>query len=178
MTVEIDDAGWGDLLGGVVIGCYRTETGQFVHRLIDIRFFQDPTFDHKDYLDEASRLVQEMVQELKVDAPEPIMVCTGYVLSRAVYGLQQQGFKVSTGKITGPLQELGEQTFLNELKKLGYEPIPNREANGKMRARSFYSMLNWMKEKPERCQYAKMGWSFFTGKPKRRWGRRGEEEDW
>ena len=177
MTIEFDDSGWGDLLGGVVIGCYRKENAQFIFRVIDIRFFQDPTFDQKNYLSEASRLVQEMIQELKVDAAEPIRICTGYVLSHAVYDLHHQGFNVSTGKITGPLQELGEQAFLNELRKIGYEPIPNREADGRIRAKSFYSMLNWMKEKPERRQFAKTGWAFFTGRPKRRWGWGRREED-
>jgi len=177
MTIQIDDSGWGDLLGGAVIGCYRTETSEFVYRVIDTHFFQDPTFDQKHYLTEASRLVQEMIRDLKVDVTEPIQVCTGYVLSHAVCDLRRRGFNVSTGKITGPLQELGEHAFLNELRKLSYEPIPNREANGKMRAKSFHHMLNWMREKPERRQFAKTGWGFFTGKPKRRWGRRGEWED-
>jgi len=168
MTVQFDDSGWGDLLGGVVIGSYRTGTKQFTYRLMDIRFFKDPLFDEKHYLSEASRLIQEMIQELEVTKSEPIQLCTGYVLSRAVSDLAGQGFNVSTGKITDPLQQLGEQAFLNELRKIGYEPISNREANGRMRAKSFYHMLRWMNEKlPERRQYAKTGWRYFTGKPKR-----------
>jgi len=171
MTILVDDAGWGDLLGGVVIGCYRTETDEFLYRVVDIQFFKDPAFDEKHYLDETSRLIQEMVAELNCDKSEPIQLCTGYVLSHAVYELRQLGFNVSTGKITGKLQVLAEQAFLDELRKIGYEPLLNREANRRMRAKSFYDMLNWMKKDPSRRQYAKTGWRFFTGKPKRQWGR-------
>lgn len=159
------------MLGGVVIACYREETKEFAHRLIDVKFFQEPAFDQKHYLNEVSQAVQDLVNELKVTKEEPITLCTGYVLSRAVFDLRQKGFDVSTGKITGNLQGLAEQAYLNEIKKLGYEPIPDREVSNRMRAKSFYDMLKWIKEKPERYKFAKTGWRFFTGKPKRQWGR-------
>jgi len=169
MTIMVDDAGWGDLLGGVVVACFREETEQFTYRMIGIKFFKDPTFDEKLYLNETSRLVQEMLQELKVDRSEPVKLCTGYVLSRTYLDLRRAGYNVTIGKITGPLQELGEQAFLNELRKIGYEPLPNREADGRMRAKSFYHMLNWARADPKRMEFAKTGWRFFTGKPKRQW---------
>ena len=175
MTVQADDAGWGDLLGGVVIAAYRVETGEFAYKVVDVKFFYEPTFDQKLYLNEASKAALELLAELKTSKKEPVQLCTGYVLSEAVETLRRLGFNVSTGKITGPLQELGEKTFLDELRKIGYTPMTNREADGRMRAKSFYDMLNWMKEKPERRQYAKTGWSFFTGKTKHRWGRWNEE---
>jgi len=169
LTIQIDDSGWGDLLGGVVIGCYREETKEFVYRLIDVNFFQDPVFEQKHYLNEASRVVQDLLKVMEVTKEEPIKLCTGYVLSRAVFDLRREGFNISAGKITGDLQDLAEQAFLNEIKKLGYEPIPDREVSNRMRAKSFYHMLKWVKEKPERYKFAKTGWSFFTGKPKRQW---------
>jgi len=164
MTVQVDDAGWGDLLGGVVIAAYRVETGEFAYRVVDVKFFHEPAFDMKLYLNEVSKVALELLEELKTSKEETVQLCTGYVLSEAVKTLRQLGFTVSTGKITGPLQELGEKAFLDELRKIGYTPIANREADGRMRAKSFYDMLKWMKEKPERRQYAKTGWSFFTGK--------------
>lgn len=172
VTVLIDDSGWGDLIGGVVISCYRPEEDLFVYRVIDVKFFQDPFFSEKRYLQEASDMVQDMLFNSLVLGNEEIIVCTGYVLSKAVSDLMGK-VNVKTGKIEGKLQELGENAYLAEIKKLGYEPIPGREVNRGMRARSFYHMLNWLKEKPERFAYAKTGWGFFhPERPKKTWGRR------
>jgi len=175
LTIQIDDSGWGDLLDGVVIVAYRKETEQLAYRIIDLSFFKDPLFDQKNYLTEASRLVQELLEELKATKNELIEICTGYVLSRAVIDLHQAGFTVRTTKIVGPLQYLGESIFLEELRKIGYTPIEDRELK---RVASFYHMLRWMNEKPERRQLAKTGWSFFTGKPKREWRRWGDYDEW
>jgi len=177
MTIQIDDSGWGDMLGGVVIAVYRIETGEFLHRVIDVKFFQERLFDLQLYLAEASRLAQELVAELKATKDEPIQVCTGYVLTRAIYDLNRAGYKTAACKIIGPLQELGEKAFLDELRKMGYEPIPNREANARARAKSFHHMLNWAKAKPERMSLIKSGWRYFTGKPKRKWRRWEENEN-
>lgn len=176
MTILVDDAGWGDLLGSVVVACYREETQQFAYRLIDVRFFQEPLFDAKAYLKEAASSVMDMVlNDFKAADDEQIMVCTGYVLSGAVTVLRVHGYHPVLGKITGPLQHLGEKAFLDELRKLGYEPISDREASSRMRAKSFRHMLSWMNERPERRQFAKTGWGFFTGRPRRRW--RGRDYD-
>jgi len=179
LTIQIDDAGWGDLLGGVIIAAYRIETEQFAYRLIDVKFFQEPAFDEKHYLDEASKAAQELLSITELNAPksEPIQLCTGYILSRAVYDLNRAGYKTVACKIIGPLQERGEQAFLDELRKMGYDPMPNREADGRARAKSFYDMLNWAKAKPERMSLIKSGWRYFTGKPKRKWRRWGENEN-
>ena len=162
MTVQFDDAGWGDLLGGVVISGYRVETGRLGHRVIDVRFFQDPLFDRKDYLEEVSVAVQDMLlKTFEVSGNESILICTGYVLSKAVRDLRERGLNVSTGKITGLLQEFGEKKYAETLKEIGYEALPDRESSVGMRRKSFYHMLNWMKIDLDHWKLAKTGWSLF-----------------
>lgn len=178
MTIFIDDAGWGDLLLGVVIGAYRDDTDQFAYHMVDISFFRDPNFDMQRYLPEVSRIVQELLKELKATKDLEIRLCTGYVLSTAYGDLKREGYNVSTGRITGKPQQLGEQAYLNELRKIGYEPLPNREDDRRMRVKSFYHMLKWLREKSDRLQYAKTGWRFFTGKPKRQPPWRRDYEDY
>jgi len=41
MTIQIDDAGWGCLLLGVLIGAYRVETGEFAFGEIAVEHFQN-----------------------------------------------------------------------------------------------------------------------------------------
>ena len=53
--IQIDDAGWGSLVGGVVVGVYRTTTGEFTHGVVAPRFFQGAAFAGKEYLDQMAR---------------------------------------------------------------------------------------------------------------------------
>ena len=183
MTIQIDDSGWGDLLGGVLLGLYRRESEQFVYRIIGVEYFQDPLFDRKMYLSEASILIQDALnEEFTNPQQDSILLCRGYILSQAAVDLRAVGYNatrnVTRGKITGPLQKLVEAAFTAELKKMGYESLSDRESSVAMRRKSFYYMLKWMKADPERRKFAKTGWSFFNPvkrEAKRRRWRTGEE---
>ena len=49
MTIQIDDAGWGCLLLGVLIGAYRVETGEFAFGEISVEHFQNGAFARQGY---------------------------------------------------------------------------------------------------------------------------------
>jgi hypothetical protein len=48
-----------------------------------------------------------------------------------------------------------ETAYLDEVRNLGYEPLPEREEK---RARNFFDMLRWVKKDPRRLKHAKTGW--------------------
>jgi hypothetical protein len=157
MTIEIDDAGVGDLLQGVVIGAYRPETGEFRYDMIEVRFFQPPLFRSKAYLHEASEIVERLAERMKVLEGEQIVICSSFVLEKAVQDLEGKYGKerVTLSKITSDAQRLVETAYLDEVRNLGYEPIVEREEK---RARSFFHMLRWIKKDSRRFGYAKTGW--------------------
>ena len=156
MTVIVDDAGSGDLLFGVVIGAYREETGEFTYDLIDVRFYQD-IFSEKEYLKEASRVTARLLEKLKVKPDEDIQVCQGNIFDVAVADLQEvRGEdKVTRVRVTGEAQRLIEIAYLDEVRNLGYEPLPEREEK---RAKSFFHMMRWLRAHPDMLKYAKTGW--------------------
>jgi CxxC-x17-CxxC domain-containing protein len=157
MTIIVDDAGSGDLLFGVVIGACREETGEFSYGLVDVRFFQQVLFCQKEYLQEASRIVSQLVAELKVKPDEEIHVCQGNIFDEAVDELRKvygEG-RVLRVKVVGEPQRLTEIAYLDEIRNLGYEPLAEREAK---RAKSFFHMMRWLKTKPDMLRYAKTGW--------------------
>jgi len=156
MTVMIDDAGVGDLLFGVVIGGYRSETGEFSYNVVDVRYFQYPMFKRKKYLQETSRVVFGILHRLKVRNGEPIHICSGNIFDQAYRDLKAKyNNLVQVSKITGVAQHLTETAYLDEVRNLGYEPTLDRE---KKRARSFFHMLNWVRRDPRRIRYVKTGW--------------------
>ena len=157
MTIIIDDAGSGDLLFGVVIGAFRLETGEFKYGLVDVKFFQSELFGQKEYLQEASRIVSELVALLKVKSDEEIHVCQGNIFDEAVAELRKVYGEecVRRVRVTGEPQRLTEIAYLDEIRNLGYEPIAEREDK---RARSFFHMMRWLKANPAMLRYAKTGW--------------------
>lgn len=157
MTIQIDDAGVGDLLYGVVVGAHRKETGEFHYDLIPVSFFQSPNFGRKMYLGKATELAEGLLNRMKLGEKEDIEICSSFLFDETrprladIYGKD----RVKTSVITGQAQTNVETAYLDEIRNLGYEPIPERDEK---RARSFFHMLRWVKADRDRLRYAKTGW--------------------
>jgi len=157
MTLIIDDAGSGDLLFGVVIAAFRDETQEFKYDVIGVEFFQSSRFCKKEYLLQSSRIVSQLIAGLKIRPGEEIRVCRGYIFDEAVDDLRRiyGDDRVHRVEVTGEPQRLTEIAYLDEIRNLGYEPIAERENK---RAKSFFHMMRWLKENPDRLKYAKTAW--------------------
>jgi len=157
MTLQIDDAGVGDLLNGVVVGIFRPETGEFSYDVVPVEFFQPPKFGRKVYLERAAQIVLQMIDKMRVLENEPILICSSFIFEKAVRDLEEKYGKerVTVTKITDGAQRFVETAYLDELRNLGYEPLVEREEK---RARSFFHMLRWLKKDPRRFKHAKTGW--------------------
>ena len=157
MTIQIDDAGYGDLLFGAVIGAYRPEKDDFVYDVIDVKYFQKPLFKTREYKKEAGQIARKLVQRLKPEENEKIELCQGDILDQAAEALNKTygEDRISRTKIVGRAQTLIESAYLDEIRNLGYEPIPDRtEKWGK----SFWHMYRWLKKNPKMLRYTKSGW--------------------
>jgi len=101
--------------------------------------------------------VSELLGRLRLGSEEEIHVCQGYIFDDAVDGLRKTygDDRVRRVKVVGEPQRLTELAYLDELRNLGYEPVKEREAK---RAKSFFHMLQWLKQNPDRLRVAKTGW--------------------
>lgn len=151
--IEIDDAGWGDLILGVVIGALKLPDRRFMDRRIPVSSFQPPKFETKQYLDNAVKIADEIVEVMRPDAETCFKVCSGFILSRVREHLAEKGFHVEKVEVTGELQELVERSFVQWCREVG---VPVESLQPKMR---FWTFLNWVKENPvEREKLVKTGW--------------------
>jgi CxxC-x17-CxxC domain-containing protein len=161
VTIIVDDAGSGDLLFGIVIGAYRQETTEFKYDVIDVKFFQPGTYCDKGYLSEAARITDGLLQGLQAKPEEEVHLCQGYIFDVAAANLKEKlgeelGAKlIQRIRVTGEAQRLTEIAYLDEIRNLGYEPLPEREEK---RAKSFFHMMRWLKANPQMLRYAKTGW--------------------
>ena len=160
VTIQIDDAGWGDPIGGVVLGILRIHTSEYLVKEIEVTHFQGENFTRKTFLGRGLELVLEALKCLKVSLDEPIEVCRGTVLDGVREGLKMKGYTVVPTKIEGRLQELVETTFVNILAEHGINGVPR--VSGKER---FFQQLEWIQaDLKHRERYAKTGWKNWSTK--------------
>ncbi len=157
LTITVDDAGSGDLLFGIVIGAYRDNTQEFKYDIIDVKYFQPNLFRKKEYLTQTSKIVNQLLERLQPKPDEEIHLCQGYIFDTAADELQKAyGEKrIRRIKVIGEPQRLVEIAYLDEIRNLGYEPLPERD---EQRAKNFFHMMRWLKENPNMIKYAKTGW--------------------
>jgi len=157
LTILVDDAGTGDLLWGVVIGAYQPETDTFLYDIIDVSFFKEGAFQEKRHFEEAAAIALRLVERLGPKTFEKIRVCQGDILNVAAEKLMERYGEEAVERVhvEGRAQELIEGAYTDELRNLGYEPMPDRtEKWGK----SFWHMFDWVKKAPdERVKWAKTG---------------------
>ena len=169
MTIQIDDALWGSLVGPTFIGAYRPETDEFAYGAVDVRFFQGRPFARKRYLQETTNVIRRLLESLRADDAETLEICTGGIFDHAGRNL---GYEVRRTKITGRLQDLVEGVATDYLLSLGI-PIDG-VAPG---AKHFRICLSWVAEDlSHREQFVKTGWKSWRSKwrwvAKRQVGRR------
>ena len=117
--ILIDDAGWGDLILGVVIGALELPEHKYMERRISVSSFQLPNFENKQYLDDSLKIAEEIVEVMKADERTSFKVCSGYVLSSIREYLRNRGFHVEEVVITGELQERVERGYLKWCVEVG-----------------------------------------------------------
>jgi hypothetical protein len=154
MVVEVDDSGWGDLIGGVVIVMHRVETGEKYVGEIPLEVFQGEEFKYQTYLRYATQIILDGLDELEVPITEPVHICTGYIFRKAKETLRELGYIVKEVKIVGRTQKFAEEEFLKSLEEMGVGIVEKLKE-----IRSFKGFLNWVHEDLEnREKYVKTGW--------------------
>jgi hypothetical protein len=151
--ILIDDAGWGDLILGAIVGSFKLPDHRYMERRIPISSFQSPNFENKKYLDDAVKIAEEIVKVMQADKETRFKVCSGYILSSVRRYLRDRGFYVEEVEITGELQERVERSFVEWCVEVG---VPREKVRIK---RNFWIFLEWVGERPKlREKLVKTGW--------------------
>jgi hypothetical protein len=158
-VIWIDDAGWEDLILGVVIGAIKPPDRRYFERRIPVSSFQPPNFENKKYLDDTVKIADEIVEVMRPDMETNFKVCSGYILSSICIHLRERGFKVEEVEIRGELQEKVERGYIRWCKEMG---VPAESLKDKRR---FWTFLEWVAERPGlREKLVKTGWKSWREK--------------
>ena len=173
--LQIDDAGWGCLVGGVTVGCYRVETTEFVAGTVAPAYFQDADphepnhFHRQDYRHAAAHVVEVCLAQLKATPAEPVAIGSGYVLDGVCAWLTAQGYRWQAAKITEPLQELVGCAFQAHLAGLGFNVSFDLLTDPNKAGLLWWRQIQWLKggdvniirPDPARAAVCKTGWSTY-----------------
>ncbi len=154
MVVEVDDSGWGDLVGGAVIVMRRIGTNERYVEEVPVEAFQGQAFKIKAYLKHVLRIVRKGAEVLSITKDEPVHICTGYILSEVRKIFENEGYKVVPSRITGITQEFAEEEYIKHLSHLGVG-TPDQAK----KLRGFDSFLAWvLRDVDKRERFVKTGW--------------------
>ena len=126
MTIQIDDANYGGLVGSCLVGAVRVEEpATFQTVTLPIGLFPGDAYARGDYLRAAADAAWQLVTAvLDVPADEEILVCQGYIFSLVQETLTAAGYtNVRCGKIGEPMQLLIERFAADYLTGLGVPGI-------------------------------------------------------
>jgi hypothetical protein len=160
-VILIDGAGWGDLILGVVVGALNLNLpdSKYMERRIPISSFQPPNFEDKQYLDDAVKIADKIVQVMQPDVDTTFKVRAEYVLSSICTHLRERGFEVKEVETTGELQEKVERGYIRWCREMG---VPAERLED---TRHFWTFLEWVAESPRfREKLVKTGWASWRTK--------------
>ena len=118
VILEIDDAGSGSPVGGIIIGGRKGD--KYSYRIIPVNFFQDMKLSNDAVRKEVLRVVKQLLLELRFDPKEDaIRICRGEIFSMTKQWFDEQGYQWMPVKIESHLQDYVEGVFDLHLIQLG-----------------------------------------------------------
>lgn len=157
MSIEIDDAGTGDLVGDAFIGFLKRDTGRIIFRTLSVEFFKKENWKNKMPYKKTLELVKSGLDELNFDKnKEKIYLCRGNIFDNVRDYFDEEGIMYEPTIIEGKLQEAVEGKLVKHLRyDLG---IRSRDLTKKSGAKRYFVLFNWVcRDFYKREKYVKSG---------------------
>jgi len=143
MTIEIDDAGTGDLVGDAFIGLLRKETGELTFKALSVDFFKGENWKNKKPFKEAVNLVKEGLSELKYQKDKDIIhLCRGNIFDQVRNYFLEEGINYEDAVVEGKLQDAVEGKLINHLRN--DLNVRSRNLTKKSGAKRYFILFNWV----------------------------------
>ncbi len=143
MTIEIDDAGTGDLVGNAFIGLLRKETDEIIFKTLPVELFQSTNWKNKIPYKKTLDLVNEGLRELDfIKYKEKILICRGNIFDEVRNYFDEEGILYEQSIIEGKLQDAVEGKLINHLRNdLG---IKSKKLTKRSGAKRYFVLFNWV----------------------------------
>ena len=166
-TIEIDDAGTGDIVGDAFIGFHDVLSGKIIFRGIPVGLYTEENRNEEKPKKAILQAVKDGLKSLKFDIyQDRILLCRGNCFDYVREWFEKENIKYYPAIIEGKLQDAIEEKFLSHLRTLGITSKKLTKEAGKDR---FFVLFNWVcKDYPNRKKFVKRGFPAW----KKRWKNR------
>ncbi|MHA1273512.1 MAG: hypothetical protein ACTSQP_03325 [Promethearchaeota archaeon] len=155
-TIEIDDAGTGDLIGDAFIGFHVVETGKIIFKSVPVGLYNEENLKNNAPKKRILEIVKEGLKELDYQPGDIIYLCSGDCFDLVREYFDENNIKYITSKIEGKLQDAVEGRFVSHLRKLG---VRSKKLTKKAGAQRYFVLWNWLCEDfPARERFVKKGY--------------------
>jgi len=154
-TIEIDDAGTGDLVGDAFIGFRDTETGKILFQSVPVGFYNEDNKDGDRPKKHILKIVIKTLRALNHNNEDRILLCRGNCFDLVRDYFNENKIYYEPAIIEGELQDAVEGRFIQHLRKLGVSSNKLTKESG---AQRYFILFNWVcQDFPNRERFVKTG---------------------
>ena len=154
-TIEIDDAGTGDLVGDAFIGFLDTETGRIIYQSIPVGLYNGSNKDEDRPKEQIVKIVIKALRALKHGKGDRILLCRGDCFDLVREYFNEHDIYYEPAIIDGKLQNAVEGRYIQHLRKLG---VSSRNLTTESGAKRYFISFDWVcRDFPNRERYVKTG---------------------
>ncbi|MFW9824032.1 MAG: hypothetical protein ACFFE4_13895 [Candidatus Thorarchaeota archaeon] len=154
-TIEIDDAGTGDLVGDAFIGFRDMETGRIIFRSIPVGLYADGNTNDDPPRKYIIEIVIDGLKALNHRKGDRILLCRGACFDLVREYFEENGIYYEPAVIEGELQDAVEGRYIEHLRKLG---ITSKKLTKEAGAQRYFILFYWVsRDFPNRERFVKRG---------------------
>jgi hypothetical protein len=154
-TIEIDDAGTGDLVGDAIIGLRDASTGKIIFQSVPVRLYNE---ENKSNDAPRKHIVKVIIKTLKLlnhNENDRILLCRGNCFDLVRQYFEENEIYYEPAIVEGELQDAVEGRFLQHLRRLG---VKSRNLTMDSGIKRYFILFNWVcRDFPNRERYVKTG---------------------
>ena len=162
-TIEIDDAGTGDLVGDAFIGFRDTENGKIIFQSVPVGLYNEENKDDDLPKKHIVKIVIKALRAINHGKGDRILICRGNCFDLVREYFNENDIYYEPAIVEGELQDAVEGRFIQHLRKLG---ISSTKLTKEAGAQRYFIMFNWVcRDFPNREHFVKTGFPSW----KKRW---------
>jgi len=154
-TIEIDDAGTGDLVGDAFIGFRDAETRKIIFQSVPVGIYSEGNKDDDPPKKYIVNVVKKGLRALNHSKGDRILLCRGDCFNLVREYFEENNIYYEPAIIEGELQNSVEGRYIQHLRKLG---ITSRNLTVESGAQRYFISFSWVcRDFPNRERFVKTG---------------------
>jgi hypothetical protein len=154
-TIEIDDAGTGDLVGDAFIGFRDTQNGKIIFQSVPVGLYNEDNKDDDRPKNHIVKIVIKALRALNHKKGDRILLCRGSCFDLVREYFNENNIYYEPAIVEGTLQDAVEGRYIQHLRKLGVSSSNLSKESG---AQRYFILFNWVcQDFPNRERFVKSG---------------------